>query len=131
MIRVVIEGPAVMGRFNYRVGTEETRLSTPLTGLAADPLLDACRRLKDMGAAVDGAMICLFDGREKQDSQFRERTSVGYGAQYIVQETPSGPKFVRRTPPEGVVAPMGEAAGALKSSEGTEITPEAEKRTPG
>lgn len=130
MIRVVITGPAVEGRFNYRIETEGTRLAAPLTGLAAAPLLDACRRLKDMDAASPDATVGLFDEVRYRD-QWRMRTQVGYGAKMTAAEGGGPPKLAPYQPmtPEALAARQAATAHALKSSEGTETAPEAEKRT--
>lgn len=132
MIRVVITAPAVEGRFHYRIETEGTRLAGPITGLAAAPLLDACRKLKDMDAAADDVTVGLFDEVRYKD-QWRMRTTVGYGAKMTVKETPTGPKFVPYQPmsPEAIAARSGATAGALKLGEGTEEAPQAETLTGG
>ena len=128
MIRVVIYGGPVMGRFNYKVYTEGTRLREPMTGLSSSPLFDACYRLKQMTAADDGAEIALYDDTRKYENQFRLKTTVGYGAGTTVQETGGAPKFVKRASPEEVARLHRlSAKEAEKTSEGTEIAPQAEK----
>jgi len=85
MIRVIV-GANFSGRFDYKIMTENTRLAAPLTGLSATPLFDACRTLKQLGAAEDSAMIGLFNTPEEPDNRFRLRTTVGYGAKMTVRE---------------------------------------------
>src|SRR5262245_31802099 len=88
MIRVVLYGHAAEGRFSYKVWTENTRLSAPLEGLSATPLFDACRRLKELGAAGDNDVIGLFDDSGKYDNQFRLKTTVAYGAKMMARPEP-------------------------------------------
>src|SRR5262245_3237803 len=132
MIRVVV-GPAREGRFSYKVSTEGTRLSFPMEGLSATPLFDACRRLKELGAAPDEAVVGMFNDWSEPDNRFRLRTTVGYGAKMTVSDPPqgSGVKFVPYTPPpEGGLSGRYATKEAVKSSEGTEIAPQAEKAVP-
>lgn len=135
-IKVVVYGSRE-GRFSYRILTENTRLAAPLEGLSATPLLDACCRLKELGAAPDDALVATFDDDSKSGEQFRAKTTVGYGARVTVSETAtSGPKFVPRGPP---MTPEEKARArtpapvkdALKSSEGTETAPEAQNAPSG
>src|SRR5262245_13722356 len=128
MIRVVV-GPAREGRFSYKVSTEGTRLSFPMEGLSATPLFDACRRLKELGAAPDEAVVGMFNDWSEPDNRFRLRTTVGYGAKMTVSEAmgKGGDKFVPRMSPDAISLRGGTAREPLKSSEGTEIAPQAEK----
>src|SRR5262245_59578480 len=125
MIRVVLYGGATEGRFNYKVWTENTRLASPLEGLSAAPLFDACRRLLEMGAAGEKDVIGLFDDSGKYDNQFRLKTTIGYGAKMTVKETGGAPRFVPYAP-----FPSGGAEEAEKTSEATDVAPEAEKPVP-
>lgn len=120
-IRVVVTGPAQMGRFPYRIDTEGTMLRHPVTGLSATPLLDACRTLKQLTAASDAAFIGLYD---KDCNIYRMRTQVGYGAKWRVEETGSGPKFRPYEPPEVLEARFSRAVegqGSIKAPEGTGV----------
>ena len=74
MIRVVITGPAQMGRFPYRIDTVNTRLATPYYGLDATPLYAACRHLQILGAAQHDAVVGLF---EIGSDRFQRQTTVG------------------------------------------------------
>ena len=80
MIRVVITGSSVEGRFPYRIDTVNTRLAHPYTGLSEYPLYDGCKQLQIMGAAPDDALVGLF--MEGGTGQFTRQTTVGYGANY-------------------------------------------------
>ena len=119
MIRVVV-GPSREGRFDYTVETTETRLAGPLRGLSATPLFDACRRLKELGAASDDAMVGMFNSLDEPDNRFRLRTTVGYGAKMTVGTSNSGGVVFKRRPTD---APG--ALGEEKDAGGTEMTPEA------
>lgn len=96
MIKVTITGPAREGRFPYRIDTEGTRLAGPITGLSAVPIWDACKRLQDMGAADTLAEIGLYESMG-DPSQLRYSTTIGFGAQRPVAETPTGPKLTSET----------------------------------
>jgi hypothetical protein len=98
MIRVIITGPAREGRFHYRIDTEGTRLAGPLRGLSAVPIWDACRRLMEMGAADSMAEISLWrETGTEQPPEFEYSTTVGFGSERPIEETPTGPKFTSET----------------------------------
>ena len=80
MIRVVITGASVEGRFPYRIDVVNTRLAAPYKGLDAYPLYDACKKLQDLGAASDEALVWLFI--EGGTGRFTRQTTVGYGANF-------------------------------------------------
>jgi hypothetical protein len=90
MIRVVITGPATNGRFPFRIETEGTRLSHPVTGLSAVPMFDACKMLLNAGAAEPSAEIGMFT---EGDATERYSMQVLFGAQRPIAETPTGPKL--------------------------------------
>ena len=128
MIHVIV-GHAVAGRFTYRILTPGTRLAAPMGGISATPLLDACRMLKRMSAADDAAEIGLFNNEREGDDQSRLHTTVGHGATHTVQENDEGMKIRGYRPlPDAVSARTAAAREALKSSGGTQIAPQAEKR---
>jgi hypothetical protein len=79
MIRVIVTGLPREGRFPYRIETEGTRLASPITGLSATPMWDACRRLKDMGAADDSAQVGMWVDTD-QISDCRLACTVEEGA---------------------------------------------------
>jgi hypothetical protein len=90
MIRVVITGSPTNGRFPFRIETEGTRLSHPVTGLSAVPMFDACKMLLDAGAAEPSAEIGMFT---EGDVIQRYSMRVLFGAQHPIVETPTGPKM--------------------------------------
>lgn len=76
----VILGQTPNSIFPYRIE------GLPIEGRSHQPLLDACRQLKSMGA--DPAEQCaLFHGEEQG---WTLRTTVGVGAKLAVQDKPSG-----------------------------------------
>lgn len=76
MIRVIITGPpSGTGYFPYRI--EAWAQGRPrFVGLSRDPLLDACRQLKQYGL-MDDTVVGLFDGDAEN---WDKRTTVGVGA---------------------------------------------------
>jgi hypothetical protein len=90
MIRVVITGAPTNGRFPFRIETEDTRLSHPITGLSAVPMFDACKMLLNAGAVNQDAAIGLFT---EGDDAPHYSMNVLYGAQRPIVETSTGPKM--------------------------------------
>jgi hypothetical protein len=84
--RVIIK-PAGKGHFEYRVD------GTLVQGRSSQPLLDACRQLKSMGADP-AAFVALYHG---DSPVWTVRTTVGKGAELTVSDPPSGggPKFTK------------------------------------
>jgi hypothetical protein len=72
--RVMIK-PAKKGQFEYRV------IGSPVQGRSSQPLLDACRQLKQMGAPVT-ANAALF--HENNPATWTVRCTVGTGAKLDV-----------------------------------------------
>jgi len=95
IIRVVITGPSQRkgsGRSKFPYVIRDPGCRIGLTeGLAAAPLLDACRHLKSLGIA-SGAAVGLFD-LDVYREQPRMVTTVGVGAKLTVRDSRSGPKF--------------------------------------
>ena len=85
--RVMIK-PAGKGLYDYHVR------QSPVQGRSHQPLLDACRQLKSMGA--DPAAYCALFHGERAD-QWTVRTTIGKGAELMVSDPPKGggPKFVK------------------------------------
>jgi hypothetical protein len=83
--------PAGKGQFDYSVSGHAVQ------GRSHQPLLDACRQLKRMGADP-AALVAVFHG--EATDQWAIRTTVGKGAQLAVADLPrgGGPKFVRYRP---------------------------------
>ena len=94
MIRITITGPAQEGRFPYRIDTEGTRLARVINAFSATPMFDACQMLRDSGVADKDAQIGLY--REGEDEPAYS-TSIAFGAERPIAETPTGPKFVSTT----------------------------------
>ena len=94
MIRVIITGPpSGTGWMPYAVKFWWRGGRPQLVGLAKSPLLDACRRLKAYGL-MDDTVVGLF--YEDDETQWLERTTVGYGATHMptnvpYREFPGGP----------------------------------------
>jgi hypothetical protein len=88
MIYRVMITPAGKGVFDYRVA------ESPVQGRSRQPLLDACRQLKSMGANP-AAYCALFHGEGAH--QWTVRTTVGKGAELTVHDPPKGgrPRFVK------------------------------------
>jgi hypothetical protein len=84
--RVIIK-PAGKGQFEYRV------LGTLVQGRSHQPLLDACRQLKQMGADPLALAALYHDGSD----QWTVRTTVGKGADTTVYDPPKGggPRLVK------------------------------------
>ena len=86
IIRVVLGQEVSPGVWAYSVN----RFRQPVEGRSRQPLLDACRRLKSMGA--EGEMLAgLFrlEGSGEPDIT----CTIATGADTTVSETPLGPKF--------------------------------------
>src|SRR5215475_6806045 len=99
MIHIILRERAPEGRVHYRIETPGTRLAVPFDGLAVDPLMDACRKLRQLGAASDDALIGTFLRPGLGDTQFIERASVGYVATVERQARSMAARQPPRTPP--------------------------------
>lgn len=97
MIRVVITGPpSGTGFFPYKI--ESWAYGRPqFVGVSHQPLLDACRQLKQAGL-MDDTVVGLFDEGAYKD-EWRLRTTVGYGAKHTVKENNrTGPVLAKYKP---------------------------------
>jgi hypothetical protein len=82
MIRVIITGPpSGTGFMPYRVDWW-VRGEPAIIGVSRYPLIDAARKLKQMGL-MDSTVIGLFD---MQDQEWKMRTTVGYGAKQAIED---------------------------------------------
>jgi hypothetical protein len=100
MIRVEVT-PAGAGQFEWVIrDTHFWSVQQPVYGRSREPLLDACRRLKSMGAEPQ-VEIGLFHGQATDD--WTLRTTVGQGSGLTVRDQASGgrPKFTAYRPHPG------------------------------
>ena len=110
MIRVVITSGASMGRFNYRIETEGTRLAAPYYGLSALPLLDACGVLRNLRVASDGAVVGLFPSRASSDCMGTAK--IGWIDRLISDGTPATPEEPPQPPSRSAELPADRDQGA-------------------
>lgn len=94
MIRITVTGAAVEGRLPFRIDTEGTRLASPINAMSAAPMFDACQMLRDTGVADANAQIGLF---EEGAVEPRYSTTIQFGAERRIVETPTGPKLESTT----------------------------------
>lgn len=122
MIRVILTGPpSGTGFMPYKVNMY-TYGKPHLVGVSKQPLLDACRQLKQIGL-MDDTVVGLFD---EADPQWKFRTTVGYGAKAMgpYREFPGGP--IKETPE----LELDHGAWRMRTSDATPATPAAEPPTP-
>ena len=86
---VILVNQPHSGTFAY----EGTYIGAPYSGLSRQPLLDACRQLKRMGAATTDEAQLFRPGKSDWDL----RCSVGWGASRSVGEA-IGTRFVKWQP---------------------------------
>jgi hypothetical protein len=83
MIRVIITGhisePA-RTVFSYRIEGSVATRGVPVEGLSHEPLLSACRILKELGEPDDTQVGLVDPERYPRWPDWAMRTSVGYGA---------------------------------------------------
>lgn len=92
MIHVIITGPPTTSKerspqFPYRIEGHSVGGGVPIgPRWSNEPLLDACRILKEMGEPAD-RLVGLYDtDKYTAEPDWRMRTTVGYGARFTVEE---------------------------------------------
>ena len=113
MIRVVITGPpSGTGWFPYKIDWW-AQGKPQFVGVSKQPLLDACRQLKQFGL-MDDTVVGLF---HESEGWWRQRTTVGYGARQMAP--PPG----RQRPP---VRHSGEGAIPVPQTREAALSPSVE-----